>query len=79
LFQHLDRMPSHPVCGDHETPVGALIAQSHRCDAGQASTIQQIGGTTCLAAQPKPVKRGSATGLEVRLIPHADNFPDVAL
>jgi hypothetical protein len=72
-------MPSHPVRSDHETPVGALIAQSHRCDAGQARTIQQIRGTTCLPAEPKPVKRGAATGLKVRLIPHADSLLDVTL
>jgi hypothetical protein len=71
-------MSRHATSAHGKTPIRALDAQAHGRKPDQAGAIQQIRRTTCRPAEPKPVQRGAATGLEVRLIPHSENLLDAA-
>jgi PAS domain S-box-containing protein len=60
--------------GDREAPIRPPIAQTHRRDAGQARAVRQVRWPSRVAAQPKPMQRRTATGFQIRLIPHSGQF-----
>ncbi len=69
-------MPADAFGVDDETPVRALLAQPHLRNADQARAIQHVGWPACATAELKPMQRGSATGFQIRRIPHAHKLRD---
>jgi hypothetical protein len=71
LLQHLARVPGLPGIGDLVAFIPAPQREPHVPEAGKAWPVLQTVWPADRATQRKPVQRGAAASLEIRLVPHA--------